>query len=83
MAINPFKLFTFSERSLVSSLAHREDRLDKDAHAALGRVNPAHHTEPEPLLARALLKVDVVKSHGHGLGPGRGQTRPGAHSPLN
>ena len=83
MAINPFKMFTFSERALVSGLAHREDRLDKDAHAALGRVNPAHHAEPQALLTRTLLKVDVVKSHGHGLGPGRGQPRPGAHSPFN
>ena len=69
MAINPFKMFTFSERALVSGLAHREDRLDKDAHAALGGVNPAHHTEAQALLTRALLKHDGVYGHGEGLGP--------------
>ena len=74
---------TFSKYSTIGRLAHGEDGLDEDAHAALGGVNPAHHAEPEALLAGALLKVDVVQRHGHGLGPGRGQARPAAHSPLD
>ena len=52
--------FTFSENSAISRLAHGEDGLDKDAHAAFRRVYPAHHTEAQTLLTRALLKVDVV-----------------------
>ena len=75
--------FTFSENSTISRLAHREDRLDEDAHAALGRVYPSHHTEAETLLARALLKVDVVKSHGHGLGSGWDNSLPATHPSLN
>ena len=75
--------FTFSENSTISRLAHREDRLDEDAHAALGRVYPSHNTEAETLLARALLKVDVVKCHGHGLGSGWDNSLPATHPSLN
>ena len=60
--------FTFSKHPTISGLAHREDGLDEDAHAALGGVNPAHHAEPEPLLAGALLKHDGVQGHGQRLG---------------
>ena len=62
-------IHTFSQWALISGLAHGEDGLNDDAHAALGGVNPAHHTEPEPLLAGALLKHDGVQGHGQRLGP--------------
>ena len=77
-------LLTFSKNSAVSRLTDWEDRLDEDAHTPLGRVNPAHHTEAQPLLAWPLLKVDVVQGHRHRLGPrGRDTARPAAHASRN
>ena len=62
---------TFSQRSLLRGLTHREDGLDKDPHGASGRVDPTHHTEPQALLPRPLFKFDIVNRNGLKLMPSR------------
>ena len=51
---------TFSKIRPLGGLTIREDGFDKDAHAAAGRVDSAHHAEAKPLLPRSLLKLHIV-----------------------
>jgi hypothetical protein len=53
---------TFSQVRPLGRLAVREDGLNKDAHAAAGRVYPAHHAEAQAFLPRPLLELHVVNA---------------------
>ena len=80
----PTPSLTFLECSLVGSLAVREDGLDEDADAALGRVPAADDGEAQRLPPAPLLEHDGVEPQLQGLGapPQRGRGRGAAAAVL-
>ena len=53
----------FAEVLPVCRLPPRQDRPDKDAHVAPGRVGAPHHAEAQALPPGALLELQVVQAH--------------------